>query len=285
VAELAGVVAASHAPLIARDWETFDEPLKARIAAAYRELGARLNATRPDVIVEIAPDHWSNFFLDNLPNVCVGVGATHDGPPEPFLAGFGHATLAGDANFAEHLLAAALASGFEPSVSHRLKLDHGFCIPLWRMELDPLPPVVPIVINCLEPPMLAVARCAAWGRLVAGAIASYPRDVRIAVVASGGLSHSIGEPTMGVIDAAFDAGCIRAFEAGGDAAVTAFLDRALATTGNGAQELRTWVVAHAAAGGRGFELIDYLPVPQVYVGCAWAVWNKTDAARSNAAAA
>jgi aromatic ring-opening dioxygenase catalytic subunit (LigB family) len=284
VAELAGIVAASHAPLLARDWATFDEPLKARITAAYRALGARLRASRPDLIVEIAPDHWSNFFLDNLPSVCIGVGATHGGPPEPFLAGFGHTSLAGDPGFAEHLLATALAGGFEPSVSHRLRLDHGFCIPLWRMELDPLPPIVPIVLNCLEPPMPAVARCAAWGRLLAAAIASYPPDVRIAIVASGGLSHSIGEPTMGAIDADFDTGCIRAFAAGGDA-VTTFLERALAATGNGAEELRTWVVAHAAAGASGFELVDYLPVPQVYVGCAWAAWNPPNVARSNATVA
>jgi aromatic ring-opening dioxygenase catalytic subunit (LigB family) len=273
VAKLAGVYAASHAPLIARDWDLFDEPLKAKLTSAYRRLGARLNAAHADVIVEIAPDHWSNFFIDNLPNVCIGIGATHDGPPEPFLAGFGHTTLAGDAQFAMHLLETALATGFEPSVSHRMKLDHGFCIPLWRMELDPLPRLVPIVINSLEPPMPSIARCVAWGKLLASAIASYPPDVRIAVVASGGLSHSIGEPTMGAIDEQFDAGCIRAFEAGGERPVLDFLDRALATAGNGSHEVRNWVAAHAVAGSRGFELIEYLAVPEVYVGCAWAAWT------------
>jgi aromatic ring-opening dioxygenase catalytic subunit (LigB family) len=275
MAELAGIVAASHAPLIARDWDTFDEPLRARITTAYRNVGAQLSALQPDLIVEIAPDHWTNFFIDNLPSVCIGVGAVHGGPPEPFLAAFAHPSLAGDAAFGSFLAATALERGFEPSVSHRLTLDHGFCIPLWRMELDPLPPVVPIVLNCLEPPMPSVARCAAWGELLAEAIAAYPPAVRIAIVASGGLSHSIGEPSMGLIDADFDAGCIRAFEQGGDEPV-AFLQRALAGTGNGAQELRTWVVAHAAAGGRGFALVDYLPVPEVYVGCAWATWTATE---------
>jgi aromatic ring-opening dioxygenase catalytic subunit (LigB family) len=279
VAELAGVYAASHAPLIARDWHLFAQPLRDRLAADYRQLGARLNAARADVIVEIAPDHWSNFFIDNLPNVCIGISAEHGGPPEPFLADFGHTSLAGDPAFATHLLETALASGFEPSVSHRMKLDHGFCIPLMRMELDPLPPIVPIVINSLEPPMLSIARCVAWGKLIATAIASYPADERIAVVASGGLSHSIGEPTMGAIDDAFDAGFIRALQAGGDAPVVDFLERSLAAAGNGAHEVRNWVVAHAAAGSRGFELIDYLAVPEVYVGCAWGVWDTPAAKR------
>ena len=279
MAELAGVYAASHAPLIARDWHLFAPALRDRLANDYRQLGARLNAARADIIVEIAPDHWSNFFIDNLPNVCIGIGAEHGGPPEPFLADFGHTTLAGDAPFATHLLETALANGFEPSVSHRMKLDHGFCIPLMRMELDPLPPVVPIVINSLEPPMLSIARCVAWGTLIASAIASYPADARIAVVASGGLSHSIGEPTMGAIDDAFDAGFIGALQAGGAAPVVEFLERGLATAGNGGHEVRNWVVAHAAAGNRGFELIDYLAVPEVYVGCAWGVWDTPAAKR------
>jgi aromatic ring-opening dioxygenase catalytic subunit (LigB family) len=273
VAELAGVFAASHAPLLARDWDLFAEPLKAKVTAAYDELGARLNAARADIIIEIAPDHWSNFFIDNLPNVCIGIGATHLGPPEPFMKPFGHDTLAGDAAFANFLLEFALDSGFEPAMSHRLKLDHGFCLPLWRMNLAPLPRIVPVVINSLEPPMPSLERCVAWGKLLASAIAAYPGRERIAVVASGGLSHSIGEPTMGAIDERFDTGCIAAFEAGGDAAVVAFLDAALAGAGNGAAEVRNWVAAHAAAGGTGFELIAYHPIPEVYVGCAWAAWR------------
>jgi aromatic ring-opening dioxygenase catalytic subunit (LigB family) len=273
VAKLAGVFAASHAPLIARDWHLFDDALKAKLSEPYRRLGARLNAAKADIIVEIAPDHWSNFFINNLPNVCIGVGAIHTGPPEPFMAGFGHPTLAGEPQFAMHLLETALTAGFEPSVSHKLALDHGFSIPLWRMELDPLPPLVPIVINTLEPPMPTIARCVAWGNLIASAIASYPGDVRIAVLASGGLSHSIGESTMGAIDEIFDAGCIRAFEAGGERAVIDYLDRALPAAGNGSHEVRNWVTAHAANGSRGFELIDYLAVPEVYVGCAWAAWK------------
>jgi aromatic ring-opening dioxygenase catalytic subunit (LigB family) len=273
VAKLAGVFAASHAPLLARDWHLFDEPLKTMVTAAYRRLGERVRAARPDIIVEIAPDHWSNFFLNNLPNVCIGVGATHLGPPEPFLNDFGHPTLPGDAPFAHFLLETALASGFEPSVSHQLKLDHGFCIPLWRMELEPLPRIVPIVINSLEPPMPSIARCFAWGRLIADAIAAYPGDERIAVLASGGLSHSIGEPTMGAIDETFDAGCIAAFAAGGERAVGEVLARTLETAGNGAAEVRNWCAAHAAAGGEGFELIAYHAIPEVYVGCAWAAWN------------
>jgi hypothetical protein len=52
-----------------------------------------------------------------------------------------------------------------------------------------------------------------------------------------------------------------------------FLESGLTKTGNGGHEVRNWVVAHGAAGSRGFEIIDYLPVPEVYVGCAFASWK------------
>ncbi len=273
MAEFVGAFAASHAPLIARDWDRLPETLRTRLTASYARLAERLKAARPDIVVEIAPDHWTNFFIDNLPSICIGVGAQHDGPREPFMTAFPHRTLAGDAAFGVHLLETALDCGFEPSASHRLTLDHGFCIPLWKMGLDPLPAIVPLIINDLEPPMPSIARCAAWGTLLAQAIASYPRDTRVAVLASGGLSHSIGEATMGAIDETFDRNCLAAFAENDPQTLVSFLDATLPKAGNGAHEVRNWVVAHTAAGGRGFALLDYYAVPEVYVGCAWAAWE------------
>jgi hypothetical protein len=52
-----------------------------------------------------------------------------------------------------------------------------------------------------------------------------------------------------------------------------YLEKELPTAGNGTAEIRNWLVAHGAAGGRGFELIDYLPVPKVLVGCGFAAWQ------------
>src|SRR5438270_396913 len=52
-----------------------------------------------------------------------------------------------------------------------------------------------------------------------------------------------------------------------------FLEAKLPASGNGSEEVRNWLVAHGAAGGRGFELVDYLPVPKVIVGCGFASWR------------
>ncbi len=273
MAELAGVFAASHGPLIARDWDKLPEAMRARMTVAFRELGKRFAAKNLDIVIELSPDHWVNFFLNNLPNVCIGIGAEHEGPPEPFMQSF-QRKIPGDAEFGAHLLATALKNDFEPSLSHHLTLDHGFCIPLMKMELPSLPRVVPIVVNDIEPPMISIKRSLAWGRLLHDAIASYPKDVRIGILATGGLSHSIGEPTMGIIDEAFDRECIERFTRGGDPETLAsFLEAALADTGNGAQETRNWAIAHAVADYRGFEMIDYIPAKEVYIGCCWAEWK------------
>jgi aromatic ring-opening dioxygenase catalytic subunit (LigB family) len=273
MAELVGVFASSHGPMIVRSWQTIAPKWKQILTTAFTELGRRIKAARPDVLVVISPDHWVNFSMDNLPSICVGVGATHDGPPEPWLKEFPHRTLAGHPQLASHIVEQALEHDFEPAVSHHLALDHGFCIPLWKAGLDPLPPIVPVVFNDLEPPFPAVRRCYAWGTMLADAVARFPGKLRVAVLATGGLSHSIGEPTMGEIDEAFDRECIRRFEAGDPPALFDFLNRRLPAAGNGAAEVRNWVAAHGAARGRGFDLIKYDPIPDVYVGCGFASWK------------
>ena len=272
MASLAGAFAASHGPLIIREWEAVPTAQKERMTAAFRELGRRVMAAKPDVLIVVSPDHWSNFFLDNIPSVCLGVGETNEGPPEAWMKGFPHREIPGDPELAMHIARTALAEGFEPSFSHRLKLDHGTCIPLWRMGVEPLPRIVPMIVNSIEAPLPSVRRCFEWGALLAKAIRAYPEDVRVAIVGTGGLSHSIGEPTMGAIDEPFDIECIERFK-GSTAKLFAFLEEKLSKTGNGAEEVRNWLVAHGAAGGRGFEVIDYLPVPAVIVGCGFASWR------------
>lgn len=278
MASLAGVWAASHGPLLVRNWQAVPAAQKDRITAAFRELGRRVAAARLDVLIEVSPDHWTNFFLDNIPAVCFGVGEAHEGPPEPFLKEFPHQELRGHPGLAMHLARSAFEADFEPSISHRLKLDHGFCIPLWRMGLERLPRIVPMIVNSIEPPLPSLRRCIEWGSLLKRAIETYAEPLRVGVLATGGLSHSIGERTMGDIDEPFDRECIRLFSEGTPAELAAFLEMRLPMTGNGAHEVRNWAVAHGAAGCRGFRLVDYLPVPAVIVGCTFAAWEPPRAA-------
>jgi len=92
------------------------------------------------------------------------------------------------------------------------------------------------------------------------------------VLATGGLSHSIGEKTMGAIHEDFDRETIKLFSSN-EQSLVKYLEKELPSRGNGSEEVRNWLVAHGAAGGRGFELVEYLPVPAVIVGCGFASWR------------
>ncbi|MDB5583087.1 MAG: hypothetical protein JWR80_8263 [Bradyrhizobium sp.] len=274
MAEIVGIFAASHAPLIVREWEMIKDEQNSGLARAFAELGRRINAARPDVIVAIGADHWANFFLDNMPGICLGVGSEHGGPPERWLAQYPHKAMTGHPELGLHLARTSYAAGFEPSLSYDMRLDHAFCIPLWKSELDPLPAILPIVINALQEPLPTVPRCMQFGAVIAEAIRSFPGALRVAILATGGLSHSVGEPEMGEIDVAFDRECLALLQKGDPGRLIEFLtDERMARAGNGAAELRFWVAAHGAAGHRGFELIHYEAVAATYTGCGFAEWK------------
>jgi hypothetical protein len=149
MASLVGACAASHGPLLVREWEAVSQDQKQRLKNAFERLGQRISAARPDVLIVVSPDHWSNFFLDNVPAVCIGVGESNDGPPEPWMKGFPHRELPGHPAFALHLVREAMKEGFEP-VSHRLKPTMASAS-AWRGARAPAAHV-PMSLNSIEPP-------------------------------------------------------------------------------------------------------------------------------------
>ena len=94
MASLVGAFAASHGPLIVREWENVPPEQKQRMSEGFRELGRRIAAAKVDVLIAVSPDHWSNFFLDNMPAICIGVGEVNEGPPEPWMKAFPHREIA-----------------------------------------------------------------------------------------------------------------------------------------------------------------------------------------------
>jgi aromatic ring-opening dioxygenase catalytic subunit (LigB family) len=273
MADLAGVFATCHAPPLVRDWDAIEPSSRRELSAAFSELGQRIAACSPDTMIMIGADHWASFFVDNYPAICLGVGEEHGGPPERWLTDYPHHRMPGDPALGAHIAETAFACGFEPSLSHNLRLDHAFCVPIWKAGISPLLPLVPIVINALQPPFPTIERCLEFGRMIARAIDTYERPSRIAILATGGLSHSVGEPQMGRIDEAFDRECIELFQRGDKDALVRFLrqDR-IDAAGNGSNEVRFWVAAHGAATARRFQLIHYEAVPETYTGCAFAEW-------------
>jgi len=73
-------------------------------------------------------------------------------------------------------------------------LDHGCNSPLsmlWPHEPDWPGALVPIQVNVLQYPLPTALRCYKLGQSIRRAIESYPGDLDVAIVGTGGLSHQI----------------------------------------------------------------------------------------------
>src|SRR5262249_43209129 len=83
---------------------------------------------------------------------------------------------------------------FDAAFSYELKVDHGITQPLQLTNTTGMP-VIPIIINSAGTPLPTPARCNDFGAAVRRAIETFPSNHRVAIVASGGLSHDPPAPS------------------------------------------------------------------------------------------
>jgi aromatic ring-opening dioxygenase catalytic subunit (LigB family) len=272
MAELVGVFAASHTPVMINFPEAIPQADRTAIHASFERLGAALAATRPQIVIVVSDDHLHNFFLDNFPAFCIGAADRYRTPAEHWLKAEKQ-ELAGDASFGAHLLGEALRAGFDPSFSMQLTLDHGVLTPLLLSGLASQVSIVPLLINCVQPPFPTMQRCVDWGKFVRTAIRSYTQAERIAVLATGGISHDVATPRMGFVNETFDREFLRLLSAGEETELVTYCTEHVNEAGNGTEEIRNWLVAHAAAAGAPFETLYYKALPEWYAGIALGFWR------------
>jgi aromatic ring-opening dioxygenase catalytic subunit (LigB family) len=274
MAEIVGVYAASHTPVMLNFPHQIAPDELARVRAGFAELGRRMAEARPQAVVVISDDHLHNFFLDNLPAFAIGAADGYRTPIEAWLKAE-RRILPGDPALGAHLIGEAMEAGFDPALSMELTLDHGTLTPLELAGLDRSTPVVPVLVNCTQPPLPTMARCLQFGRFIGDALRRYSGLERIAVLGTGGLSHDVGTPRMGMVNEAFDRTFLRLLHEGDDAALLAYAKAHVNDAGNGAEEIRMWLVAHgvAAADRRGLDLIYYEGLPEWYAGIGVAEWK------------
>ena len=80
MAEVVAAALTSHAPLITGKPDIARPEQRERLYAGFRELGRRLAAARPELIVMFVNDHLQNFPYSNLPAFCVGLAEQYDAP-------------------------------------------------------------------------------------------------------------------------------------------------------------------------------------------------------------
>jgi gallate dioxygenase len=195
MARIIGGIAASHTPTIgfAYDAHKQNDPVWAPIFEAFQPVQAWLQAQRPDVLLMIFNDHVTSFFFDHYPQFALGVGESYEvadegGGPRALPPVRGHAALS------QHIAAGLVADEFDLSYFQDKPLDHGCFSPLsmlWPHDPDWPGAIVPLQIGVLEFPIPSARRCFRLGQSLRRAIHSFPGDLRVAIVATGGLSHQV----------------------------------------------------------------------------------------------
>lgn len=277
MAEIVSVIALAHAPG-ATGWLDKAPPHEQEaLLAGYRRMAERLERARPEVIVGIANDHLLNFRLDNIPDWCVGTAAHWQGPAEWFRdwVNVPPYEVAGQPELARTLVRESARRGVNLAFSDALEFDDNWSVPLHFLTPRHAVPLVPIHMNCVVPPLPAPARCVAFGRVLAEVIRAWPSRTRVAIMATGGLSHDPGGPKYFAVDEAFDRWFLELLATGDAARIEreVTVERMIAAGDGGTVELLAWLVALGAAGGRAAEPVFYVPSVPLRCGMGGVDWN------------
>ena len=216
MARIVGGIAASHTPTIgfAYDRNKRDDPVWAPIFQNFAPLAAWLADKRPDVLLFIYNDHVTSFFFDHYSAFALGVG------PEWQVADEGAGArdlppIRGHPQLASHIGRSLMADEFDMSFFQNRALDHGCFSPL--SVLCPHEPewpvaIVPLQMGVLQFPIPSARRFYKLGGALRRAIESYPDDLKVAIVATGGLSHQVHGERAGFNNPEWDARFLDLFE-------------------------------------------------------------------------
>jgi len=195
VARIVGGIATSHTPTIgfALDAGKQNDPVWKPIFDGYKPVQQWLADKAPDVLFFIYNDHVTSFFFDHYSHFALGVGETfpvadEGGGPRDLPPLKGHPKLA------QHIATSLVADEFDLSYFQNKGLDHGAFSPLsllWPHEPDWPARVVPLQVGVLQFPIPTAKRCYKLGKSLRKAILSYPEDIKVAIVGTGGLSHQV----------------------------------------------------------------------------------------------
>ncbi|RBM13061.1 catechol 1,2-dioxygenase [Prauserella sp. PE36] len=309
-------VGASHSTLMNTHWEqTVHKAEAERFRDALGTARDELAAAAPDTAVIIGSNHFRGFWLDLIPSFTIGVGecvasgesGTPKGP-QPV-----------DVPLARHVANSLVESGrFDAAFSARLQIDHGQSHAIQYLLAGLDVEIVPVVVNVFAHPLPTLARCADLGSAVREAVLGFAGDRRVAVIASGGLSHRLPWPDWRAPQGDDEEFMVRAWLDGRDnwqdydarrreiiraasAAVNPEFDdeflsllekgeahrltdwsteRLEEVAGNGAQEIRTWLAMAAALDHVPARRLAYEVIPEWLTGMGVAVLDP--ATRSDA---
>lgn len=249
----------SHAPGITGRPEKAPPEIRDAFYAAFGEMRDALHAARPDALIVLAAEHFANFFNNNMPAYAMGLADSYVGPIEnPKWLGIPKRKALGAPDLGTRLVAEVLKT-VDVAYCEEWELDHGIMVPLHFLDPENKLRIIPANINCQGPPLSPLHRAWAFGEALRRAADAVPE--RIALVATGGISHWPATPDSGRINEAWDLDFIERWVCNDKERLLAYTDEEIyRDAGQGGFEVRTLIAAAAAAGGQG-HLRFHQPIP------------------------
>jgi hypothetical protein len=239
----------------------------AAVEAAMSRLGDYLREAKLDTLIVVGDDQDELYHPGNMPGILVYYGETIRNVPLAPVANptWGWRASARwfeekaprdypvDAGLARHLIDALIDREFDIAASdscpdgegegHAIGFVH-------KRIMKDVVPIVPICINTYYPPNQPTPRrCYKLGQAIRQAVESYPKDKRVGIVGSGGLSHF-------VVDEALDRGFIDMLRRR-DADAIRNLPREKLNSGS--SEIRNWICVGGAVEHLSLEWSHYEP--------------------------
>jgi aromatic ring-opening dioxygenase catalytic subunit (LigB family) len=289
--DIVGAFACSHSGLIVTRRDRAPLAAQKTIFEAFAAMGNAIRALAPDAIVLVGTDHGRIYTFSGVPQFTIGVSDFAHGIGD---AGLPSRNLAIHQRFAQAILAGCIDAGIDLAFSEAMAIDHSFIMPLMLALPDMDIPIIPIAQNCFIPPLPRLERSYEVGKKLGQAICNGPAG-RVVVIGTGGLSHWVGseafrhymsEPAgtrlarreanplvlddVGYVNDTFDREFLALICGGG---ARTFVDewnaeRLYREAGNGAQEVRNWLLAAAATGDKPGQVVAYAPVREWLTGTA-----------------
>jgi gallate dioxygenase len=265
MATIIGGIGSSHTPTIgfAVDAGKQNDPVWAPIFEAYRPVREWLETRKPDVLFFIYNDHVTSFFFDHYSAFALGVGesyavADEGGGPRNLPEVEAHGDLA------RHIGRSMMAEEFDMSFFQKRPLDHGCLSPLsvmWPYEGGWPGRIIPLAVGVLQFPIPTARRCFKFGQALRRAIESYPEDLKVAIVATGGLSHQVHGERAGFNNPEWDERFLKLIESDPDVLADMTHARYAELGGWEGAEVIMWLVMRGALpeGVRCLHKSYYLP--------------------------
>lgn len=278
---LAGPVPAP--PELAAETPEILESYIKRIKHGFGTLRKQVEAYKPDVLVIVGDDQNEVFGPAFNASLAIYLGEEVSGSTNIGFLGQpidqNHVQLRCHSEMAQTLLKGLVDQGFDPAWMRELKpisrptagIGHAFSRTAKAVgAIDAGIPVVIVFLNSYFEPLPPATRCYELGKAIRAAFADSPE--RIALYASGGLSHDPRGPRAGWVDEPLDNWVLSRLAEGKAEELKTLFTFDSDTMRSGTGEIRSWIVTAAAFEGQRATVVDYIPARHAVTGLGFAYW-------------